>query len=215
MSTIEVILYGHAFSTFTRTARLALAEKGLPYQLRDVDFLRGGGHSPEHLARHPFGKVPVLQHGDFALYETLAITEYIDKAFSGTALQPSDVRLRARMLQLIGITMSYIYPTMIGQVVVERIVKPMLGQSPDETTVEKGMRRLRTGLGVLEGFGERGSFLIGDSISLADLYLMPMWTFFLRTSEGKAVMPTLPRLQSWWNAVTTRPSFSTTEPPLA
>ena len=58
------ILYGPGFSTYVRAARLALAEKEVPYDLREIDMFAGAHKEPENLARHPFGKVPYIKHGD-------------------------------------------------------------------------------------------------------------------------------------------------------
>ena len=214
MTATDLILYGPGYSTYTRTARLALEEKGVGYRLVEVDFLRGANKTPEHLSRHPFGKVPVLEHGKLRLYETAAITDYIDCAFSGTPLQPKDPRVRARMLQVIGITVSYIYAPMVGQILVERLIKPVLGQTTDQAVVESGLRRLRKGLGILEHLVEGPSFMIEGALSLADLYLVPMWAHFLRTPEGAAVAPTLPRLASWWTVMSVRPSVIKTNAPI-
>jgi len=214
MTATDLILYGPGYSTYTRTARLALEEKGIRYRLVEVDFLRGANKTPEHLSRHPFGKVPVLEHGNLKLYETAAITDYIDSAFAGTPLQPKDARVRARMLQVIGITVSYIYAPMVGQILVERLIKPVLGQTTDQTVVDSGMRRLRKGLGVLEHLVEGSSSIIEGSVSLADLYLVPMWAYFLQTPEAEAVVPTLPRLANWWTAMSVRPSVVNTNVPL-
>ena len=214
MTAADLILYGPGYSTYTRTARLALEEKGVAYRLVENDFLRGANKTPEHLSRHPFGKVPVLEHGDLKLYETTAITEYIDSAFSGAPLQPKDARARARMLQVIGIANSYIYPPMVGQILVERLIKPVLGQTADQSVVESGMRRLRKGLEVLEHLVEGSSFMIEDTVSLADLYLVPMWAYFLQTPEGRIAAPTVPRLASWWSAMSARPSVVNTNAPL-
>lgn len=214
MAATDLILFGPPYSTFTRTARLALEEKGVDYTLVAVDFLRGAHKTPEHLARHPFGKVPVLQHGDLKLYETAAITNYIDGCFPGTPLQPNDARARARMLQVIGITVSYIYPPMVGQILVERLIKPVLGQTADQSVVESGLRRLRKGLAVLDQLVESRSFMVEGSVSLADLYLVPMWAYFLQTPEGEAVAPGLPRLASWWAAMRERASVANTNAPV-
>src|SRR5262249_12100896 len=86
------VVYGHAYSTYTRTARLVLEEKGIEYELEEVDILQGAGQSPAHLARQPFGKVPAFEHDGFRLYETIAITRYIDEAFPGPKLQPADAK---------------------------------------------------------------------------------------------------------------------------
>ncbi|MEX2242180.1 MAG: glutathione S-transferase family protein [Burkholderiales bacterium] len=214
MAESDVILYGPGYSTYTRTSRLTLEEKGVRYRLVEVDFLRGANKTPEHLSRHPFGKVPVLDHGDLRLYETAAIIDYIDSAFPGTALQPKDARAHARMLQVIGIVVSYLYAPMVGQILVERMIKPLLGQPTDQSAVDAGIRRVRKSLGVLEQLVEGPGFLIEGSVSLADLYLVPMWAYFLQTPEGQTVAPTLPRLASWWTAMSLRPSVVNTEVPL-
>ena len=95
------IVYGPAYSTYARTARLALEEKGVDYDLVEVDLLGGAAKASAHLARHPFGKVPAFEHDGFALYETDAIMRYINAAFPGKDLEPDDAKGRARMAQVI------------------------------------------------------------------------------------------------------------------
>ncbi|MDP6345818.1 MAG: glutathione S-transferase family protein [Alphaproteobacteria bacterium] len=89
MSTITIC--GSPLSTYVRTARMAAIEKGIGHELRDM-----APGSDEIRALHPFGKIPVLRHGDLVLYETLAIVGYIDQAFDGPPLQPADPVGRAR-----------------------------------------------------------------------------------------------------------------------
>ena len=93
----KAVIYGPAYSTFARTVRLALEEKGADYDIVEVDILTGAHQTPEHLARHPFGKVPAFEHDGFALYETDAIARYVNQAFDGPELEPGDARARARM----------------------------------------------------------------------------------------------------------------------
>ena len=64
----------------------------------------GESKTPEHLARHPFGRIPVVDHGDFRLYETQAILRYLDDLYPTPPFQPKDARAKARMNQLVGIT---------------------------------------------------------------------------------------------------------------
>ena len=90
-------LYGLERSVYTRIARLALEEKGVPYALHEVEIFGPGGVPPEQLARHPFGRIPALAHDGFVLYETGAITRYVDEAFAGPPLQPHEPARRARM----------------------------------------------------------------------------------------------------------------------
>ena len=117
---MSLVLHGFRYSVYVRIARIALAEKGLTYEHVEIDPF-ATDVPIEYLTLHPFKRVPVLVDGDFALYETEAITRYIDEAFPGPALQPSEPRQRARMAQIISIIDSYGYVPMVRQVAGERV----------------------------------------------------------------------------------------------
>jgi glutathione S-transferase len=90
----QPIVYGFPRSTFVNIVRLVLTHKDVSYTFHDLETVTG---KPEHLALHPFNRVPILRHGDFTVYETSAITSYVDEAFAGPRLTPQDVRARGRM----------------------------------------------------------------------------------------------------------------------
>src|SRR5437667_12768595 len=115
----DVAVLGFPRSTYVHIVRLVLAQKGVAHSFRDLEPEMG---SAAHLALHPFNRVPILQHGDFTLYETSAIAAYVDEAFDGPALQPKDARPRARMNQWISAVNSYYYPYMIHPLSHERPV---------------------------------------------------------------------------------------------
>ncbi len=81
-------VYGFEESTYVRTVRMVLAEKGAEHDLVPVNIMEGEGAQPEHLARHPFGKIPVLDHGDLRLFETGTITRYLNDTLPGIHLWP-------------------------------------------------------------------------------------------------------------------------------
>jgi glutathione S-transferase len=208
------VLYGPGYCSYTRTVRLALEEKGVAYRLEEVDFLHGG-MPPEQLARHPFGKVPALEHDGFRLYETCAITRYIDEIFPGPALQPDDACQRARMTQIIGIIDSYGYPAIMGKLVIPRLILPILGGSPNESEIKAGLPAVRTSIAALEALLGSNRYLAGDRLSLADLHLEPIFAYFSITPECGPVLDKAPRLRRWWAAMSTRESMKETEPQLA
>src|ERR1700687_5224583 len=80
-----ITIHGVPGSPYVRSALLGLEEKGVSYRLAVM--ARGENKSPAHLERHPFGRIPVLEHGDFRLYETQAILRYVDAGFPGPPLQ--------------------------------------------------------------------------------------------------------------------------------
>ena len=205
----DPIVYGAAYSVYVRAVRLTLAEKDVPYRLIEVDVFAPGGPPPEHLARHPFGRIPAFEHDGFRLYETGAITRYVDEAFAGPPLQPAGARARARMNQAIGIQDAYVYPNLVWGVYVERVEAPRRGRAPDETRIGRLLPRVETCLAALEALSD-GPWLAGDAISLADLHAAPMFALFLQTPEGVALLSGFPRLARWWTAVSERPSFAAT-----
>jgi glutathione S-transferase len=211
---MSVVLYGPAYSTYTRTARLALEEKSVAYGLYEVDTLAGEGQKAEHLARHPWGKVPVLEHNGFSLYETVAITRYIDEAFSGPALQPADARSRARMAQVCAVLDNYGWSPMVITVFVQRIVVPMRGGTPDQGVIDAALPQAERVLATIEGLMSGEEFLCSGAISLADLHLVPILDYFTRTEDGRAILDRHPRLSAWWKRIEQRPSVARTRPNL-
>src|SRR6266480_4019067 len=149
----DVVVLGFPRSTYVHIVRLVLAQKGVAHSFRDLEPEMG---SAAHLALHPFNRVPILQHGDFTLYETSAIVAYIDEAFDGPALQPKDVRTRARMNQWISAVNSYYYIYMIYHVSHERRVYPELGIASDEKVVAHALPKIEVGLQVVENELEDG-----------------------------------------------------------
>lgn len=207
------ILYGPGFSTYVRTARLALEEKGVDYDLEEFDFI-ADGMPAEQLARHPFGKVPAFRHDDFGLYETLAICRYVDEAFDGPALQPGDTRGRALMTQVFQIVDNYAYPAMITKVLIQRVIVPKLGGASDEAVIAEGVTEGRTATAELDRLLGDQTYFTGDSLSLADLHLIPVYEYFAMTPEGAPVLADAPNLQRWWDAMVRMGSVDKTRPKL-
>ena len=207
-----VTLHGFRYSVYVRIARIVLAEKGVAYESVEVNPFAQNVPA-EYLALHPFRRVPTLVHGDFVLYETCAITRYVDEAFEGPALQPRAVRARARMTQIISIIDSYGYVPMVRQVFSERVFGPATGQTADEAVVRQGLEKSLRVLSALEAIAGEAGPLTGDW-SLADFHLAPMVAYFTAAPEGRDMLARFPRLTAWWNLVRTRRSFIDTEPGL-
>lgn len=210
----DPIVYGPAFSMKLRSVRLALEWKSVPYSIRDVDVLGGGHLKPDHLARHPFGKVPVLEHDGFVVYETQAILRYVDDAFKGLSLQPAHMRSRARMAQIMGIIDFYCYPSMATSIVMERFFKPLLGGSADENLIAQALPQAQTCIDVLNRSLATNPYLAGTSPSLADILLIPIIDYFRQTPEGARLLTGGPNLQSWWQRISEHPGIEKTRPTL-
>lgn len=204
------IVFGARYSTYTRSVFLALAEKGVAYELQEVDVFRDGGAEPDYLARHPFGRIPAFEHDGFRLYETAAILRYVDEAFPGPALQPADLRERARMTQIIGIIDSYVYRAMIWDIYVERSRGVTEPGAPDEARIAAAIPRAATCLETFAGLMGESAFLAGGALTLADLHFVPMMAYFRLTPEGRSLIGAAPAISRWWDAVSARPSVAAT-----
>lgn len=210
---MALLLYGYRYSVYVRIARLALAEKGLAYERVEVN-----PFAPDvpasYLALHPFGRVPTLVHDGFALYETGAITRYIDRGFAGPRLQPDDARAAARQDQIIGVVDAYGYWPLVRQVFSHRVFRPAIGQPTDEAEVVRGLDGATRVLAALEALASGEAFLVGPDLSLADLHLGAMIAYFTAAPEGAGLMSGYPRLAGWWGRLQARPSLSATAPGL-
>jgi len=98
----DLLLYVDArfLSPYAMSAFVALAEKSLPFGIETVDLAAGEQRAPAYATLSLTGRVPTLVHAGFALSESSAIAEYVDEAFRGPRLFPSEPRARARARQL-------------------------------------------------------------------------------------------------------------------
>src|ERR671930_2031105 len=167
----DPIVYGFPRSTFVNIVRLILTHKDVAYEFHDLEPVMG---KPDHLALHPFNRVPILKHGDLMVYETSAIATYVDEAFGGVSLMPKDIKARARMNQWVSAVNSYYYPYMIYHVTHERLVFPQLGIASDEKVVAHALPKIEHALHVLEtALGHGADFIIGRELTLADFFMLP------------------------------------------
>ncbi len=210
----EPVLYGAAYSVYVRAVRLALAEKGVAYRLEEVDVFGPGGVPAAQRARHPFGRIPAFEHDGFRLYESGAISRYVDEAFAGPPLQPTAPRSRARLNQAISILDNYAYRCLVWDIFVERVRAPAQGRLPDEARIAAALPLAETCLKALEEIMGEGRFLAGDAIGLADLHAAPMIAYFALAPEGSALLGRHRRFSAWWERMKSRPSHAATRSPL-
>ncbi|MGH7125183.1 MAG: glutathione S-transferase family protein, partial [Stellaceae bacterium] len=201
------------YSVYLRIARLALAEKEVAYERVEVNPFASDVPAA-YLAMHPFRRVPVLVHDGFVLYETGAITRYIDETFPGPALQPTEARERARLTQIISIVDSYAYWPLVRQVFSHSVFRPRVGEPVDAGEIRRGLEGSRRALGALEALAAGGDFLIGSRLSLADLHLAPMIAYFAAAPDARGVIADYPKLSTWWQAMQRRASLAATDPGL-
>jgi len=208
---MTLTVHGASYSVYSRILRLALAEKGIDHRWVETDIF--GIDREAQTARHPFGKIPSLDHDGFALYETGACLRYLEQPeFGPVSLIPDAPRRRARMDQIAGIVDGYGYRAMVWDTYVE-LRKPAEGKTSDPAVVERGLATAATVLDTIAGLAGDGDALVGTAPSHADLYLAPVLAYFIRTDPGPAMLAERPRLAAWWAAWNARPSMAATRYP--
>ena len=154
-------LYGFSVSNYYNMVKLALLEKGVPFE--EVQFF--GGQTPQALAISPRGKVPVLKIEQGFINETSVILEYIEQTQPGKALLPADPFERAQVLALCREIELYI--ELPGRACYG---EAFFGMAVDDAIKEKSKVELLLGFASLGRHGKFSPYVAGDSLSLADLY---------------------------------------------
>jgi glutathione S-transferase len=204
-------LYGFDGSTYVRTVRMVLADKGIEYDQVPVNVLAGEPRQPEHLARHPFGKVPVLDIDGLRIRETDAICRYLEDIAPEPALVPADARGRARMNEAIGLIDSYGYGALVG--VAGYHLFPDLIGGQDEEARRQAIAASQTLLRLLMENRDGAAWLAGDVPTLADYFLGPILFYVSLTPDAEEVM-SVPGVTEWWAAMSAHDTFRATEPDL-
>src|SRR5882672_10902788 len=176
-----------------------------------VHSVPGTLRAPEHLSRHPFGRVPVLEHNGFSLYETQAILRYLDRVLPSPALTPGDCRAAARMDQAMNVNDWYLFQGVANVITFHRVVAPrLMGLAPDEAAIEASMPKAHAVFTELARLLGEQSYFAGDAVSLADLLIAPQLAFFTQTPEWSVLGAAQANIASWLARMEARPSFQAT-----
>jgi glutathione S-transferase len=205
----EIVVHSIPGSPFGRAVLIALEEKGARYRL--VPVAPGTLQTPQHLARHPFGRVPILEHADFRLFETQAILRYVDRVLPGIALTPQHPRSVARMDQLMNINDWYLFQGVGNIIGFQRIVRPrLMGVAADEAAIAAAMPRAHAVFDALANELAGQEYFVGDVVSLADILLAPQLDFFAATPEWAMLTAKHANLSGWLRRMNARASMQAT-----
>jgi glutathione S-transferase len=196
-------------SPYAWRVQLVLEEKQLPYEPVLLSFSQGDHKKPEHLARHPHGKVPALVDGAVTLYESTPIVEYLEERYPDRPLLPREPANRARVR--IEEFEAVLY---FGDAFREvgRLVFFTPPDQRDHAAIEAARANVRTLLHALEARVKgRGTFLLGDTLTRADLAWLPFVELAAR--GGVELDDATPSLRAWRDRMRQRPSYERSYPP--
>jgi len=193
-------IFGHPVSTCTRKVLMTLAETNTPFEMSTIDFAKGEHKAPAHLARQPFGRIPVLKDDAFEMFESRAIARYLNEKASGK-LVPTDPQARARMEQFISIETS----EFSGHAM--KFVYEYTFKRPQEPAVlEAAGKALDTTCAVLDAQLAKTPYLAGAEFSIADICYMP-YVEYTMGSPAREIYAKYPHFMAWWSKVSSRPTW--------
>ena len=206
--------HGHG-SPYSWRVWLALEHLGLPYELKVISFSDKDQLKPEFVALNPRHQVPTIVHEGFALWESLAILEYLDEIAGGHRLFPGTAQERARLWRLVREDEEHLDGKGLTPIY-DELYRKAEGVAPDESRLEAGRKKLRE---ELDYFGRelRGAFLAGEAPSAADFVLYPDVAYVKRIalkkpqSKLEGILP--PPIAQWAARIEALPYFGKTFPP--
>jgi glutathione S-transferase len=203
-----VEIFGTPYSNFVRAVRIAIAEKGRPYEYHPVR-----PHSPEACAIHPLGLVPGLRHGEVVLGECQAIIVYLDGLWPQSPMGPSGpIAEAAEITQWISIAATAFDQTLIRRYVVPYAFPKGADGSPDRAAIEAVLPDLRNVFTVLEAQLAGRDYLAANRFTLADALLLATLNPALRRPEATDLAADAPAVRRYFALHSRRPSFVATAP---
>ncbi len=200
-----MIVYGSSLSPFVRKVLAFAAEKGIEVELKPSGL---GNKDPDFLEASPFGKMPGLRDGDFAISDSSAIVAYMEAVKPEPNLIPTEARARARTIWFDEYSDTILFACG-GKMFFNRVVAPrFLGQPGDEEAAAKAeCEELPPLLDYLERVIPDSGFLVEDRLTLADISVASPFANFrhlgVAIDEGRH-----PKVKAYVEAILARPSFS-------
>ncbi len=205
----EFTVYSIPGSPYGRAVLATLEEKGAGYRLSPV--APGTFQSEPHVSRHPFGKVPVLEHDGFMLYETQAILRYLDRILPRPPLTPPDPKAAARMDQVMNVNDCYLFQKVAAVISFQRVVGPrVMGLTPDEAIIAAAMPMAHKVFDELARLLQDKPYFAGEAVSLADMLVAPQLDFFVDLPEWAPLAGPHDNLAAWIARMNARPSLRAT-----
>lgn len=161
-------LYYFPYTDNNRKVLAVIRHLHLDVALVPVDLLKGEHLTPEFAAINPNRMVPVLQDGDFLLSEANAIMQYLCSLRPGTALWPDDPKIRADIARWQFWQTAH-WGQCCGIVLFQRLIMPRIGKTPNEQLIERELKNFATYAEVLNRHLYGRTWLVGESVTLADL----------------------------------------------
>lgn len=191
-------------STFNATKVLFTAEElGLSYDYIHLDFAKGDHKSAAHLARHPLGKVPALEHDGRYLFESASLCRYLAN-ISSKKLYSADPYEAAQIDQMIDLICHHAGRWLAVYFYQEIVMMKYYQKEADEKAIAEAKGFLDQQLPFLEATLAANEYLCGKQLTIADTVAFP---YFQACQSTSVALDSYPAIQAWIAKLSHRPSF--------
>jgi glutathione S-transferase len=216
---MAIELYWGSGSPFAWRVMLTLELKGLTYESKLLEFSKGDHKAPAYLRLNPRGKVPTLKDGDFVLNESLAIMSYLDRKYPEPPLFGKTPEQTGLIWRALVECESY------SVTAADKVVRPIFfGRGLDKVEeIQEAAQTVRRELETINERLARSPWLVGDTVSAADIGVFPLVQLLVRAASKEAAQPlklgllplaqTFPNVASWVQRIESLPNSQRTYPP--
>lgn len=194
-------LFEYPPSSNCQKVRLALVEKGLPYESVMVNLRKNEQKRPEYLAVNPYGLVPAMEDNGIVMYESTIINEYLEEAYPQVPLMPKDLGARCKARLLEDFRDNHLYPAMK---VISAATRGVKKEEWDRGKIDAAFDSLHPMFQRLEDELAGKDYLVG-SYSLADIAFTPNLT--RQIALGVGLPARYPRIRAWVERLMNRPNY--------
>ncbi|XP_071726541.1 glutathione S-transferase F9-like [Rutidosis leptorrhynchoides] len=202
-----VKVYGPAYASPKRVL-LCLIEKEIEFDLIHVNLLAGENQNPEFLKLQPFGSLPVIQDGDYTLFESRAIIRYYAEKYKsqGTDLLGKTIEDQGLVNQWLEVESQNYHPP-LNNLVLHLMFSPKFGIIRDEQLINQSEEKLGKVLDIYEDRLSKSKYLAGDFFSLADLSHIPFTNYLVNVIGKDHMIKDRKHVSAWWDDISCRPSW--------
>ncbi|KAM0957614.1 hypothetical protein ACFX13_026329 [Malus domestica] len=203
-----VKVYGPVMAACPQRVMVCLLEKGVNFEIVDVDLEAGEHKRPEFLTRQPFGQVPVVEDGDFRLFESRAIIRYYAAKYAGRGpnLLGTTLEEKAVVDQWLEVE-GHNFNDLVYTLVLQLLVLPRMGQRGDAALINACEEKLEKVFDVYEERLSKSKYLAGETFTLADLSHLPGIRYLIDEAKLGHLVTGRKKVNAWWEDISNRPSW--------
>ncbi|XP_042503115.1 glutathione S-transferase F12 [Macadamia integrifolia] len=201
-------VYGPVAAVCPQRVLVCLVEKGVEFEVIHVDLDAFEQKHPDFLACQPFGQVPVIEDGDFRLFESRAIIRYIAAKYAdrGPNLLGKTHEERALVDQWLEVE-AHNFNDLVFTSALQLLILPRLGKLGDLSLVDSCEKKLEKVFDVYEKRLSETNYLTGESFTLADLSHLPGIQVIMDKLGMSHLVRRRKNVNAWWEDISNRASW--------